>query len=131
MAPVAARVAARLLGWNRTRTSRGAPSYLPMEWLVFEFLRAWAIHPCGMGCWDSAGQQRFGVGGPEESASPEEQRRLNALRIALPVLASMYRRGWLNPTPAGVITWQELLPVCVRLVSAVPQPTPTLRPTTR
>ena len=27
----------------------------------------------------------------------------------------MYRRGWLNPTPAGVITWQELF-ACLRAI---------------
>ena len=42
------------------------------------------------------------------SAEEAEQRRLTAHKIACPVLASMFRAGYLNPTPAGVITWQDL-----------------------
>lgn len=85
-----------------------------MERLVFEFLRAWA-NPAGWGVGTPLARDSV-VGRPEETASPEEQqRRLNAHRIACPVLASMYRRGWLNPTPAGVITWQELF-ACLRAI---------------
>ena len=36
------------------------------------------------------------------------QRQQLAHRVACPVVASMYMRGLLNPTPEGVITWQDL-----------------------
>ena len=49
----------------------------------------------------------------ELSESDAEQRRLNAHRIACPVLAMMFRAGLLNPTPDGVINWEDLM-VCLR-----------------
>ena len=49
----------------------------------------------------------------ELSESDAEQRRLNAHRIACPVLAMMFRAGLLNPTPDGIINWEDLM-VCMR-----------------
>jgi hypothetical protein len=62
-----------------------------MERLAFEFVRAWAT-PAGWGV-------RHSLAHPDESGTrlhDAAERRLSAHRIACPVLASMYRRGWLN-----------------------------------
>ena len=61
-----------------------------------ELVRAW------VGCCPGPNVRR------QLSAEEAEQRRLTAHKIACPVLASMFRAGYLNPTPAGVITWQDL-----------------------
>ena len=74
-----------------------------MAHLALEFARAWAA-PAG-GC----------CARPRLPADLEHDRRLNAHRIACPVLASMYRDGMLNPTAEGVINWQELF-ACLRAV---------------
>jgi len=77
-----------------------------MAHLALEYVWAWAA-PAG-GCCGRRAQRRL-------PADLEQERRLNAHRIACPVLASMYRRGMLNPTAEGVITWQELF-ACLRTV---------------
>ena len=64
--------------------------------LLIEMARVWS------GCFPGQNARRT------LTEAEAEERCASAHRIACPVLASMYRAGLLNPTPSGIITWQDL-----------------------
>ena len=42
------------------------------------------------------------------SAAETAERAANADRICCPVIGTLYKHGWLHPTPEGRVTWQDI-----------------------